>query len=194
MKNQDVLQKVFYDRRKNWDMPEKWHIACVCLFIAFKPFLNLFEKWQFKHILERYTWCSKACQHWYTVLSDTSGGGHLYNIGWHWGLYENIIMTSAVYSHTTRNKAIQYYYYYIIWSWLCSEILTILMYTVYVSSQALQLSSTLLTEVIRIRQACVGLPTPFLQIIVALTLGSTIVKHLYIAWLSLYLVISMNSR
>ena len=65
----------------------------------------------------------------------------LYNIGWHWGLYENILhvswmifnepgmvswtsfMTSAVYSHTTRNKAIQYYYYYIIWNWLCSEIL-----------------------------------------------------------------------
>ena len=67
------------------------------------------------------------------------GGAHLewylYNIGWHWGLYENImhaswwyspsrygevniIMTSAVYSHTIRNKAVQYYYYYIIWSWL----------------------------------------------------------------------------
>ena len=30
-----------------------------------------------------------------------------------------------------------------------------------VSLQALQLSSTLLTEVIRIRQAGVGLPTPF---------------------------------
>ena len=45
------------------------------------------------------------------------------------------------------------------------------MYTVYdVSLQALQLSSTLLTEVVRIRQACVGLPTPFSEIIVALTL------------------------
>ena len=40
---------------------------------------------------------------------------------------------------------------------------------------------------------CVGLQTPLSQIIVALTLGTTIVKHLYIAWLSLYLVISMNS-
>ena len=29
----------------------------------------------------------------------------------------NIIMTSAD-SHTIRNKVIQYYYYYIIWSWL----------------------------------------------------------------------------
>ena len=79
-------------------------------------------------------------------------------------------MASAVYSHTTRNKAIQYYYY-IIWSWLCSEILTLLMYTIYVSLQALQLTSTMLTkEVIRIRQACVGLPSPFSQIMVTLTL------------------------
>ena len=87
----------------------------------------------------------------------------LYNIGWHWGLYENIlhaswqyspsrygevniIMTNAVYLHTTWNKAIQYYYYYIIWSWLYSEILTILMYTVYVhwcKLTSLTLSSTL---------------------------------------------------
>ena len=37
--------------------------------------------------------------------------------------------------------------------------------------QALQLSSsTLLTEIVRIRQAGVGLPTPFSQIIVALPL------------------------
>ena len=121
----------------------------------------------------------------------------LYNIGWHWGLYENIlhaswwyspsqygevniIMTSAIYSHTTQNKAIQYYYYYIIWSWLYSEIP---MYTVYVrlQVQALQLSSTLLTEVVRIRQACVGLPTPFSQIIVALTL-LPLPGCLYIWW------------
>ena len=35
--------------------------------------------------------------------------------GWGGGYGEvNIIMTSAVYSHTTRNKAIQYYYYYYI--------------------------------------------------------------------------------
>ena len=47
------------------------------------------------------------------------------------------------------------------------------MYTVYVSLglQALKLSSTMLTEeVVRIRQACVGLPTPFSQIMVALKL------------------------
>ena len=67
------------------------------------------------------------------------------------------------------------------------------MYTVYVSLQALQLLSTLLTKVVRIRQACVGLPTPFPLIIVALTLGTTIVKHLYIAWPSLYLVTSLDS-
>ena len=41
-----------------------------------------------------------------------------------------LFMASAVYSHITQNKAIQYYYYNMIWSWLCSEILTILMYTV----------------------------------------------------------------
>ena len=63
------------------------------------------------------------------------------------------------------------------------------MYFFYVSLQALQLSSTLLTEVVRIRQACVGLRTPFSQIIVALVV-TTIAKHLHIAWLSLYLVIS----
>ena len=55
--------------------------------------------------------------------------------------------------------------------------------TIYVSLQTrnlagLQMSSTMLTEeVVKIRQACVGLPTPFLQIVVALTLppGTTIV-------------------
>ena len=69
------------------------------------------------------------------------------------------------------------------------------MYTVYVSLQALQLSSTLLTEVVRIRQTCVGLPTPFSQIIVALTLLPLLNICLLPgrAWLSLYLVISMNS-
>ena len=36
----------------------------------------------------------------------------------------NIIIPSAVFSHTTQNKAIQYYYCYIIWSWLYSEINT----------------------------------------------------------------------
>ena len=58
-----------------------------------------------------------------------------------------------------------------------------------VSLQALQkqLSSTVLTEVVRIRQACVGLPTPFLQIIVALTLLPllnicTLPGCLYIWW------------
>ena len=61
------------------------------------------------------------------------------------------------------------------------------MYTVYVSLQALQLSSTLLTEVVRIRQACVGLRTPFSQIMVALTLLPllnicTLPGCLYIWW------------
>ena len=96
-------------------------------------------------------------------------------------------------------KAIQYYYYYIIWSWLYSKIQTFLMFTVYVglhwcklTSLTIQLSSsTLLTEVVRIRQAGVGIPTPFSQINYCCT---TIVKHLYTAWLSLYLVISTNSR
>ena len=64
---------------------------------------------------------------------------------------------------------------------------TICMYTVYVSLQALQLSSTLLTEVVRIRQACVGLPTPFSQIMIALTLLPllnicTLPGCLYIWW------------
>ena len=82
---------------------------------------------------------------------------YLYNIGWHWGLYMRIYCTRhewyspsrygevniihdkcSIFSYN-RNKAksIQnYYYYYIIWSWLCSEeVLTILMYTVYVSLQ-----------------------------------------------------------
>ena len=49
----------------------------------------------------------------------------------------------------------------------------------FVSLQALQLSSTMLTEeVVRIRQACVGLPTPFSQIMV--------VKHLYIHFLVVF--------
>ena len=135
---------------------------------------------------------------------------YLYNIGWHWGLYENIlhaswwyspsrygevnIIMTSVYSHTTRNKTIQYYYYYIIWSWLYSEILTILMYSVYVGlhrcklttlSLTIQLSSsTLLTEVVRIRQAGVGIPTPFSQIIVALPLLNvcTLPGCFYIWW------------
>ena len=84
---------------------------------------------------------------------------YLYNIGWHWGLYENILdtpwmiskeakgeffslMASAVYCHTTPNKAIQYYHYYIIWSWLCSEILTILIHIVFIYT----LKATSLTQ------------------------------------------------
>ena len=64
---------------------------------------------------------------------------------------------------------------------------TIRMYTVYVSLQALQLSSTLLTEVDRIRQACVSLPTPFSPIMIALTLLPllnicTLPGCLYIWW------------
>ena len=103
----------------------------------------------------------------YMILDGIEGCMRIYCTPASWISF----MTSAVYSHTTRNKAIQYYYYYIIWSWLCSEILTILMYTVYVSLQALQLSSAMLTEeVVRIRQTCVGLPTPFSQVLVALTL------------------------
>ena len=114
-----------------------------CQLPPVKKAVNLFVEW----------WLSVA------------GLQQLYNIGWHWGLYENmlhtswwysprqygkvnIIMTSAVYSHTTRNKAIQYYYYYIIWSWLYSEILTILMYIVYVGLHWCKLTS--LTTVINI--------------------------------------------
>ena len=78
-------------------------------------------------------------------------------------------MTSAVYSHTTRNKSIQYYCYCIDWSWLCSEILTILMYAIYVSLQALQMQC-LPKKSSGFRQACVGLPTPSSQNMVALTL------------------------
>ena len=106
----------------------------------------------------------------------------LYNIGWHWGLYENIlhaswwyspsrygevniIMKSAVYSHTTRNKAIQYYYYYIFEADSTQKYLlfscTLSMY-IDVSLQALQLSQHCLALVVRIRQACVWLPNSFL--------------------------------
>ena len=140
---------------------------------------------------------------------------YLYNIGWHWGLYENIlhaswwyspsrygevniIMTSAVYSHTTRNKDIQYYHYYIIWSWPYSEILTIFMYTVYVGLHWCKLTS--LTTVIiniayRSRQdqtSWCWLNTNSFLANYCCTFATTIVKHFYIAWLSLYLVISMN--
>ena len=138
----------------------------------------------------------------------------LYNIGWHWGLYENIlhaswwystsrygevniIMTSAVYSHTTRNKAIQYcYYYYIIWSWLCSEIL--LLSHVHCLCKLTNLTTVINNAYRRSSQVtgtekfqCIGLPTPFSQIMVASYI-TTIVKHLYIAWPFLYSVISMN--
>ena len=68
------------------------------------------------------------------------------------------------------------------------------MYTVYdVSLQALQLSSTLLTEVVRISRSdkLVLAYNSFLANY-CYTYVTTIVKHLYIAWLSLYLVISMN--
>ena len=139
---------------------------------------------------------------------------YLYNMGWHWGLYENIlhaswwyspirygevniIMTSAVYSHTTRNKAIQFYYYYIIWSWQYSEILTILIYTVYVALHWCKLTS--LTTVINIAYRSRQDQTSLCWLINSFlanyccTYVTTIVEHLYIAWLSLYLVISMNS-
>ena len=62
-------------------------------------------------------------------------------------------MASAVYSHATRNKAIQYYYYYIIWSWLCSQ-------TEYSSHSVYSCTncSLLLTEDEVVRMpACVGL-------------------------------------
>ena len=134
---------------------------------------------------------------------------YLYNIAWHWGLYENIlhaswwyspsrygevniIMTSAVYSGTIRNKAIQYYYYHIIWSWLYSKILTILMYsTVYAGLHWCKLTS--LTTVINIAyrrrqdQTSLCWCTNSFLANYCCTYITTIVKHLYIAWLSLYL-------
>ena len=145
--------------------------------------------------------------HIYNSISDafieiSNSIQQLYNIGWHWGLYENvlhaswwyspsrygevnIIMTSAVYN---RNKAIQYYYYYRIWSWLCSEILlfacTLFMwaykpYNCHQHWHCLPKSSGL--------EACVGLPTPFSQIMVATTLLPlsniyTLPGCLYIWW------------
>ena len=141
---------------------------------------------------------------------------YLYNIGWHWGLYENIlhaswwyspsrygevniIMTSAVYSHTTRNKAIQYYYYYIIWSWLYSEILTIPMYTVYVDLHWCKLTTYKpynTTVIINFAYRSHHDQTSWCwhtNSFLANYCCTTIVKHLYIAWLSVYLVISMNS-
>ena len=131
------------------------------------------------------------------------------NIGWHWGLYENIlhaswwysprwygevniIMTSAVYSHTTRNKAIQYYdYYHIIWSWLRNTNYS----HVHCLCKLAGLTTTVINIAYRSRQdqtSLLWLTNSFLANYCC-TYVTTIVKHLYIAWLSLYLVISMNS-
>ena len=67
------------------------------------------------------------------------------------------------------------------------------MYTVYVSLQALQMSSTLLTkEIVRI-QTSLCWPTNSFLANYGCTYVTTIFKHLYIAGLTLYLVISINS-
>ena len=69
----------------------------------------------------------------------------LNNIGWHWGLYENILHASWWWARWVSSWQVHYiliqpgikpsspvqYYYYIIWSWLYSEILTIIIYTMY---------------------------------------------------------------
>ena len=98
-------------------------------------------------------------------------------------------------------KAIQYYYYYIIWSWLYSKILTFLMYTVYVGLHWCKLTTynpynttaVIINIAYRSRQDQTSWcwhTNSFL----ANYCCTTIVKHLYTAWLSLYLVISTNSR
>ena len=109
-----------YEFRKNKENKQK-----VVDFLNIKYLLNRMSDWNKIYSSDR----CKPRPTTYPIIEE------LYNIGWHWGLYENIlhaswwyspsrygevniIMTSAVYSHTIQNKAIQYYYYYVIWSWL----------------------------------------------------------------------------
>ena len=113
---------------------------------------------------------------------------------------------SIAYSHTTWNKAIQYfyyYYYYLIWSWLYSEILTLLMYTVYVGLHWCKLTSltTVINIAYRSRQdqtSLCWLTNSFLANYCC-TYVTTIVKHctlpgcLYIWWF-LWILLGKSQR